>query len=494
MKILLVYPEVPDTFWGFRHILKFSKVRATQPPLGLLTVAAMLPQEWDKKLVDINVSKLKDEDLEWADYVFISAMAIQRKSVEEVIDRCMLAGVKIVAGGPLFSTESERYMECDHLVLNEAEITLPQFLADLEKGTPRHVYTSDEFVDMAETPAPLWSIVEMDRYVLMNIQYSRGCPFDCEFCSIPVLYGERVRTKSADQIISELELIYANGWRGSVFFVDDNLIGNKKQLKKEILPAIIEWQERRGRPFAFQTETSINLADDQKLMDLMVEAGFNSVFIGIETPNEESLAECNKVQNKNRDMLESIKLIQSSGMLVSAGFIIGFDNDTPTIFERMTDFISQSGVVSAMVGLLNAPMHSRLHVRMQKEGRMIDGIHSDHMDYTMNFKPKMDLDTLLKGYKGVIRDIYSLGPYYERIRKFMNNYRTKTVIRYHLKWWHIVAIFKSFFVLGFREKGKSHFWKLFFWTLTRHPRLFPMAMTLAIYGLHYRKFYHSVLS
>ncbi len=282
MKILLTYPRYLDSFWGFKEALRFISKKATHPPLGLLTVAAMLPEEWEKKLVDMNVTTLRDKDLQWADFVFISAMAIQKASVKEVISRCKKMGIKIVAGGPLFTTGYEEFEDVDHFVLNEAEITLPPFLEDLKNGCAKHIYTSKELPDIQKTPIPLWDLINMRKYATMSVQYSRGCPFDCEFCNIPVLYGRKVRTKSKAQIVAELENLHSQGWRGDVFLVDDNFIGNKRRLKKEILPAMIEWMERKRHPFSFNTEASVDLSDDEKLMQLMVKAGFTSVFVGID--------------------------------------------------------------------------------------------------------------------------------------------------------------------------------------------------------------------
>jgi radical SAM superfamily enzyme YgiQ (UPF0313 family) len=355
MKVLLVYPKYPESFWSFSYALRFIGKKSAHPPLGLLTVAAMLPREWEKRLVDMNVKKLRDEDIKWADCVFISAMAIQRDSAREVIDRCHRFGVKTVAGGPLFTMEPEEFDDVDHLVLNEAEITLPQFLEDLERGTPQHIYTTDLKPDLSQTPIPLWDLINLHDYASMSIQYSRGCPYDCEFCDITTLYGHKQRLKTVEQMLAELDALYERGWRGSVFIVDDNFIGNKVRLKNEVLPAIIEWMEAHEHPFWFITEASINLADDEELMDLMRRAGFVHVFVGIETPDEESLKECNKFANLNRNLISSVKKIQNYGMQVSGGFIVGFDNDTPSIFERQIKFIQQSGIVTAMVGLLNAP-------------------------------------------------------------------------------------------------------------------------------------------
>jgi radical SAM superfamily enzyme YgiQ (UPF0313 family) len=275
MKILLVYPRYPDTFWSFKHALKFVSKKAAFPPLGLLTVAAMLPEEWEKKLVDINVTSLTDSDIKWADYVFVSAMTVQKESVKDVISQCKKLGARIVAGGPLFTTGYKEFDGVDHFVLGEAESTLHPFLEDLEKGCARHIYASNERPDISKTPIPLWSLINMRQYSSMNLQYSRGCPYDCEFCDIIILNGHTPRTKGKEQLISELDALYEQGWRGDLFIVDDNFIGNKRKLKVEILPALIEWREGKKYPFAFCTEASINLADDEELMRLMVDAGFD---------------------------------------------------------------------------------------------------------------------------------------------------------------------------------------------------------------------------
>jgi len=491
MKALLVYPDYPDTFWSFKYALKFIFKKATHPPLGLLTVAAMLPEEWEKRLLDMNVSSLTDRDLEWADYVFISAMSIQKQSVKEIITRCKEIGVKIVVGGPLFTTGHEDFDGVDHFVLNEAEIVLPSFLEDLRNGCAKHIYTSKKLPDIEKTPIPSWELINMKRYLSMNIQYSRGCPFNCEFCDIRVLYGDKVRTKGKDQILAELESLYSQGWRGGVFFVDDNFIGNKRKLKKEILPAIIEWMGRKKHPFCFNTETSINLSDDDELMQLMVKAGFDSVFVGIETPNEESLAECNKFLNKNRDLVACVKKIQGFGLQVQGGFIVGFDNDPLSIFERLIAFIKESGIVTAMVGLLNAPRGTGLYHRLEKENRLLKEVTGDNTDCSINFIPKMNYDTLIDGYKSILNTIYSSKHYYKRVKGFLREYKPlqEKGFRFHFN--HIGALFKSVLFLGIIGKERIHYWRLFFWSLFRHPRLFPLAITFAIYGFHFRKVFEN---
>jgi radical SAM superfamily enzyme YgiQ (UPF0313 family) len=485
MKILMVYPQFPITFWSFKHALKFVSKKSSYPPLGLLTVAAMLPAAWEKKLVDMNMTRLADEDITWADYVFISAMVIQKESVKEVIRRCRELGAKTVAGGPLFTMEPDDYPTVDHLVLGEAEAILSEFLTDLTGGCAHRLYKSQATPDVCTTPLPLWSLIKMKHYSAMSIQYSRGCPFNCEFCDIVLLNGHRPRTKSKAQVIAELNALYDQGWRDGVFIVDDNFIGNKKKLKAEILPAIIEWRKSKKRPFALNTETSINLADDEELIRLMVEAGFNAVFVGIETPNEASLAECAKSQNRNRDLGAAVRKLHNFGLEVQGGFIVGFDSDPLSIFRSQINFIQKSGIVTAMVGLLNAPPGTRLYRRLKKENRIIGDF--DGSNTECNFVPKMNYSTLITGYKNILNTIYSSKPYYERINTFLKEFHPGKKHKTNISFGHIKLLWKAFWILGVWEKGKRHYWKLMVSTVLKRPRSFPVAMKLAIYGYHFRR-------
>ncbi len=489
MKILLVYPRYPNTFWSFNYALRFIAKKATLPPLGLLTVSSLLPAHWERRLVDMNVEELGDDDIRWADFVFISAMTIQKESADAVIGRCAELGVKTVAGGPHFTSNPELYGHVDHLVLNEAEVTLPMFIEDLEKAGPGHLYASTGWADITKSPVPDWKLVKLKKYASMNLQYSRGCPFNCDFCNITVLYGRRPRTKSSGQVIAELDSLYEHGWRQGVFFVDDNFIGNRRKLKEEIMPALIEWSDRRGNPFPFHTETSIDLSDDAELMEMMTRAGFDTVFIGIETPHEESLAECGKYHNKKRELLGSVKKIQRAGLQVQGGFILGFDSDPANIFEKITAFIQDSGIATAMVGLLNAPKGTKLFQRLTKEGRLLKEATGDNTDFSMNFMPKMSPDVLLKGYKSVVDTIYSPKNYYARVKRFLRDYR-KPISAKHSHGFNVTgirALIKSMLLLGVVGKERFHYWRLFFWSLFRRPRLFPLAITLSIYGHHFRR-------
>lgn len=441
----------------------------------------------------MNVHKLKDTDLKEADYVMISAMSIQLQSAQEVIARCKALGVKTIAGGPLFTAEPEKFQDVDHLVLNEGEITLVPFLEDLEKGTARHIYTTTEHPSLDRTPIPLWDLIDLRDYATMNLQFSRGCPYDCEFCDITALFGHKPRLKTAAQVLGELDALYECGWRGGVFIVDDNFIGNKAYLKREILPAMISWMERHRNPFWYITEASINLADDEELMLLMQEAGFTSVFVGIETPDEGSLKECNKYHNVNRDMIACVKKIQNYGMQVSGGFIVGFDNDTPSIFERQINFIQRSGIVTAMVGLLQAPVGTKLFKRLKKEKRLLPNpsFSGSNTDLSTNFIPKMNMQKLVEGYQKIVTTIYEPKHYYARVLEFFKEFKPayKRGVS-SLRFCYAKALFRAMYVLGIKEKGRRYYWNLLFQTLVKYPRFLPEAIAFAIYGHHFRKVFN----
>jgi radical SAM superfamily enzyme YgiQ (UPF0313 family) len=489
MKILLVYPQCPDSFWNFKHALKFISKKAAVPPLGLITVSAMLPPTWPKKLVDMNITALQSNDIQWADYVFISAMYIQKESVDKVIAECKKLNKRTVAGGPLFTQEYDNYPQIDHFILNEAEITMPLFLNDLSNGKPQRIYKTSEYADILLTPVPDYHLLSVKDYAFMNIQISRGCPFSCNFCEITSLFGHEVRIKDTAQIINELDALYYKvKWRGPVTIVDDNFIGKKSVIKNNLLPAMKEWMQVHKYPFSFNVETSINLTDDEELMSLMVETGINSTFIGIETPEEKSLHYCNKIQNKNRDLLHSIKRIQQSGLQVSAGFIVGFDTDTPTVFQRQIDFIQQSGIVSAMVGLLNAPKNTRLYKQLESENRLTTEATGNNTDLSMNFIPKMKYSELLEGYKRIIQNIYATKPYYKRLRQLLLNYNRLYTRHSRFSFSVIRAFFKSVFIIGFLNKGRGEYWKLVIWTLFNRPGLFVDAITYSVYGYHFRRY------
>jgi radical SAM superfamily enzyme YgiQ (UPF0313 family) len=489
MNVLLIYPKYPDTYWSFKHALKFISKKAAVAPLGLITVSAMLPEEWQKKLVDLNIENLNENHLDWADLIFLSGMYVQKDSVNDILDRCKDYPAKIIAGGPLFTQEYENYPQIDHFILNEAEITMPEFLTDMQKGSPKKIYQTNEFADLSLTPVPDYHLLKMNDYAFMNMQVSRGCPFNCDFCEITALLGHKVRMKSSKQVLDELNALYKLNWRGPVAVVDDNFIGNKNVVKNSILPDMISWMNTHQHPFKFNAQTSINLADDVKLLQMMRSAGFTSTFIGIETPVEESLKSCHKVQNENRDLVENVKQIQRAGLQVSGGFIVGFDSDTETVFQRQIDFIQKSGIVSAMVGLLNAPKNTQLYRQMEMEKRLTVDATGSNTDFTMNFIPKMNQRKLLEGYQHIINNIYKEKPYYQRIKELLKNYKPVKVGKSNIDLNQLKAFTKAIFVLGLVSKGRFEYWKFMAWTLFKKPKLFVDAITMAVYGYHFRTIY-----
>lgn len=485
MKVLLVSPLNPDTFWSFKHVLRFVAKRSTFPPLGLLTVAAMLPQDWQLKLVDLNVERLKESDLLWADYVMISAMIVHRASVNEIVDRCNALKKPLIAGGPLFTTGHQDFPRIPHFVLGEAEEVMPDLVKDMLAGRVRHEYRALNKPDVTRVPVPRWDLIQFRNYVTMAVQFSRGCPFDCEFCDIIVMNGRVPRTKTPVQLINELETLRLQGWKDMVFIVDDNFIGDKKHTKI-LLKEIIAWRERVHPSMGFFTEASVNLADDRELVELMVRAGFKKVFVGIETPVTESLQECHKLQNKGRDLVESIKTLQRAGMEVMGGFIVGFDHDQQDIFRRQFDFIQRSGVVTAMVGLLQALPQTRLYHRLVREGRLETAATGNNTEAVLNFKTKLSKDFLQSGYRELMRNLYEPKTYYQRIRTFLETHRPCGP-QLRLAPSDLRAFLKSFWMLGVRERGRHNYWRFFWSVLLRRPRQLRSAIELAVIGYHFRR-------
>jgi radical SAM superfamily enzyme YgiQ (UPF0313 family) len=442
MKILLIYPEYENTFWNVKKVLRLLGKKAAYPPLGLLTVAAMLPEEWEKKLIDMNCEPLKEEHIKWADHVLISSIVGQKQSTKKVVKTVHEAGRAVIAGGSLFTTCSDEFPDIDTIVLGEAEETIHSLIKDIRDNDLKKVYSMEGFPPIAKAPIPQWDLIDLSNYNSVCIQLSRGCPYNCEFCDVVHLNGRVPRIKSREQIIAELDSVYAPGWRAGVFFVDDNLIGNKPFLKKEILPAIIQWQRERKYPLTLSTQVSVNLSDDKELMEMMIAAGFATVFIGIETPDPDGLRECGKFHNNNRDLLESVKKMQNMGFEVNAGFILGFDSDKDTVFQTQVDFIQKSGIVAAMVGLLNVSPKSRLYERLKKDNRLIDNVNSSELT-ELNFVPKMDPNTLIAGYGKVLSTIYSPRFFFERIRTFLREYRPKKVKQPKVRFYHIRGLVSS---------------------------------------------------
>ena len=493
MNALLIYPEFPDTYWSFKHALKFLGKRAAQPPLGLMTVAALLPGNWKKRLVDTNVEPLRDHDLDWADVALVSGMHIQRASLMAIMERCRQHGLRTVVGGPIASSLSAEELSADHVVIGEAESLIAGLALDLEKGIARPIYQASEKPAMETSPPPDFSLIKMHCYSTMAVQYSRGCPFNCEFCDIIEIYGRRPRTKAVAQVIAELEQLRVSGWREAVFIVDDNFIGNKARAKA-LCTALAEWRKQHRTSFDFTTEASLNLADDPELMQLMKDAGFKSVFLGIETPDESGLIACNKLQNTRRSLLDCVATIQSYGIQVMGGFILGFDTDRPDVFDRMVDFIQKSGIPIAMVGLLQAMPGTQLFRRLRREGRILDAGLGDNTSDKLNFIPKMDAAQLLDGYRSVMKRIYSCEAYYERVKLYLS--RTQASHNEHpraerepgQRWLtrgNARAFVTSIIRQGVFGQQRRSYWKFLLTVLTRYRHCIGAAMTLAVMGYHF---------
>ncbi len=485
MRILMIYPPNPDTFWSFKHVLRFVSKRSTFPPLGLLTIAALLPRDWDLRLVDMNVEPLTDAELDRADYVMLSAMIVHREAVREIVARCARRGKAIIAGGPLFTTGYQDFPEIPYFVLGEAEDMMPQLIADLLAGTLKPFYRSEDRPDITRIPAPRWDLIQFRHYVTLCVQFSRGCPYDCEFCDIIVMNGRVPRTKTPAQLIAELEVLRQRGWKDMVFIVDDNFIGDRRRTR-DLLRAMIAWRERVRPAMGFFTEASLNLADDPELCALMIRAGFMKVFVGIETPVPESLQECHKLQNTSRDMVASVQILQRAGLEVMGGFIVGFDNDRQDIFARQFEFIQRSGVVTAMVGLLQALPETRLYHRLMREGRLETASTGNNTEAVLNFKTRLSREFLQSGYRDLMKKLYEPRVYYQRIRIFLEHHRPQAR-RMHLARADLLAFLKSFWLLGIWDRGRHNYWRFFWGTLLRRPRQFRQGIELAVMGYHFRR-------
>ncbi len=489
MNALLVYPEFPDTYWSFRHALSFIGKKSAFPPLGLLTVSAMLPASWDRRLIDMNVRPLRSADIEWADVVMVSAMYVQKESLKGVIESCKAHGKRVVVGGPYASMGVNEMIAADHIFVGEVEATLPEFLDDLEHDCAKRVYKAAERPALSATPIPDFRLAELPQYSDMSVQYSRGCPFNCEFCDIIEIYGRVPRTKSNKQMIAELDALVRVGWRGEVFIVDDNFIGNKRNVR-HLLPELTEWSARNHYPFSFTTEASINLADDEELLKLMRAAGFRQVFIGIETPMEESLKEAQKGQNTRRDLIESVRKVQGYGMEVMAGFIVGFDNDPEDIFERQINFIRESAIPVAMVGLLVAIPDTQLWRRLGREGRLTGDHTGSNTDCVLNFVPKMDAGRLIEGYKSIIRNIYSPREFYGRAFDSLGKVTREGAPEVGgggVTREDIAAFVRIILALGVRDESRGEFWRFMRRVVSRHRDKIEDGLMLAALGYHFRK-------
>lgn len=488
IKCLCIYPRIPPTFWSFRYALKFINKKAAFPPLGLLTIASFLPDEWEKRFVDMNITEFDLSDLKWADVLLISGMEIQKKEVLKILKYSKDNNICVIAGGPLFSNEPEKYMSLtSSIVIGEAEGVINKVICDFSSGKLEPVYKDNGFPSLDNIPPPLWNIAEIEKYASLCIQISRGCPYNCDFCNVTSLFGRRVRIKPVERVIMELDVIKSYNWKGDVFFVDDNFVANHRYVKESLLPTIIEWQKKNNFLFKFHTQASMDLADDNELLDLMVEANFDKVFIGIETPEEESLKECNKRHNTGRNLLNDVRKIQQKGIQVQGGFIVGFDRDNSTIFNRQIDFIEKAAIVTAMVGILQAIPGTGLFNRLKAESRIDGELTGDNVDVETNIIPSMNIDVLKQGYRRMMKYLYQHQNFYKRCRDFVRMYKSKihSIRGISLAEWK--AFWKIIWTLGIKEKGRISFWYTFLWTLFFKPYVLPQIITLSVFGYHFRK-------
>ena len=499
MRTLFIYPKFPKTFWSYEKILELVNRKVLLPPLGLVTVAALLPQEWEMKLVDRNVRELSEAEWQWAELVVISGMIVQKDDMQRQIAEAKRRGLTVAVGGPFASStpEAPEIGLADFKVLDEGEITLPMFVEAIQRGDTSGRFSAEgDKPDVTSTPIPRFDLLELDAYDSMSVQFSRGCPFNCEFCDIIVLYGRKPRTKTPEQLIAELQSIYDLGWRRSIFLVDDNFIGNKRNAKL-LLPAIRQWQEEKGYPFSFATEASVDLADDDEMMRMMHEARFESVFLGIETPDEASLETARKIQNTRHPLDEAVDKITANGIRVMAGFIIGFDGEKDGAGARIVDFVTRTGIPAAMMGMLQALPNTALWHRLEKEGRLIedkDAAKGVNQTNLLNFQPTRPIRDIANEYVEAFCALYEPNAYMDR------------VYSYYLKMgaprWQGTATLPSWIDLralaivvwrqGIKRNTRSRFWRYMLGMARNNPAMLEQFLVVLAHNEHFME-YRSVV-
>ena len=493
---LFVYPKFPPSYWGFKYALEFLGKKSSMPPLGLLTIAGMFPKNYNLKVVDMNIEPLTDAHLEWADVTLTSTMIVQKDSLYEVAERCNRASVPIIAGGPhptsyYDNIKEETDAEIDHFLFGEVEEVFEDFLTDFESGSAQEIYREKRKPDITKTPPPRYDLININSYGSMALQFSRGCPFNCEFCDITKLFGRVPRTKSNEQMLSEFEMLYKLGWDGAMFVVDDNFIGNKRDAMR-LLPAVQQWQEERQFPFSLYTEASVNLVEIPEMLDAMSGAGFNMVFLGIESPNDEALLSTSKGQNTSKEeeagsyLLRAIRKIQSKGMEVTGGFIIGLDGDTE--FDSHINFIQEAGIPMAMAGLLTALKETDLWHRLKQEDRLLGESSGNQTDMTLNFVPEIPRDKLMAEYRRVVSTLYdpTLKNYFARCLTLLEHMpHTSHNVR-SIRMEELRAFMRSIQQQLFSRQGWEYT-RYLFKTLKNHREMFPEAVRLAVMGYHLEK-------
>jgi len=490
IKVLMVWPRFPASYWSLGEATQIVPERSLVPPLGLITVAALCPKRWEIRLVDLAFQELSDGDLLWADLVMVSAMQVQRDDAYRTLERAAKLGRRTMVGGPYASSEPEALLPLvDHVVVGEPDEVFPEIAADLERGSARRLYRVMEKPDVTRTPVPRFDLLALKKYTLMAVQFSRGCPFTCEFCDIITLYGRRPRTKSPAQLIEELDALLHLGWRKEIFIVDDNFIGNHKAAI-ELARALQEWQSQNQYPFRFGTEASIDLASRPELLDAMVKANFWRVFIGIETPSAAALKETKKFQNLRRDPLDSIHFIQQHGLWVTGGFIVGFDNDGADIFDRQIEFIERAAIPWAMTGVLQAPHTTPLYERMRTEGRLLENRLESSNFSPPNFRTVLPLPELLEGLKRMLLTLYDPRRFYKRVLDSLERWHAYPEqkppvlsLPYRFK-----VIFKSVWRQGVLSEYRRAYWHflgrlILRWGLDLRKR--QLGFELALSGHHF---------
>jgi len=499
MRVLLIYPKFPKTFWSFDRAVELMGHQVLLPPLGLITVAALLPQHWEYQLVDCNVREVSQAEWEWADLTILSAMIVQKKDLAHQIDLAKQHKCRVAVGGPFATStpEAEELKKVDYLVLDEGEITLPKLVEALSRGAATGTLTADgEKPDLSTSPIPRFDLLDRHAYAMMAVQFSRGCPFQCEFCDIIVLYGRKPRTKTPQQLIQELEVLYNLNWRGDVFLVDDNFIGNKRSVKL-LLSELEPWQKCHSYPFSFTTEASIDLANDEELMDQMVASGFNRTFLGIETPDTTSLTGAGKHQNTRTSLLEAVDRITGKGLLVMAGFILGFDGERAGAGQRIVDFVNQSNIPVAMLGILQALPKTALWHRLEAEKRLIKldtkfetGIQTN----LLNFLPSRPMEEIAVEFIEAFDQLYEPSNYLERIFKYSTmlgskrgQLRTsfKGVVAHLNRPAAIAGVLTLFWNQGLRRKSRWLFWRYLIKIMVERPQVLDQYLWMCLLNEHF---------
>jgi radical SAM superfamily enzyme YgiQ (UPF0313 family) len=497
MKVLLLYPKFPKTFWSYDRFIKMAGLQAFLPPLGILTVAALLPVEWEVRFCDRNVDTESEEDWEWCDLVILSAMLAQKADFHALIRKASQQGKKVAVGGPYPTSMPEDALGsgANYLVLDEGEVTVPQFVSAIANGAEQGVFRGLEKPDVTTSPLPRFDLLKLDAYLMMSIQFSRGCPFNCEFCDIISLYGRKSRTKDPQQAILELQVLYSLGWRGSIFIVDDNFIGNQRNVKR-FLRELIPWMEAHHYPFTFVTEASVNLADDPELLDLMVRAGFYGVFLGIETPDQDSLETTRKYQNTRSPLAEACRKITAAGLLIYAGFILGFDGERSGAGDRIRSFVETTNIPQPMLGILQALPNTDLWARLQRENRLRrsqeDLLEVGDQNTLMNFVPTRSLEEIAREYIATLWALYEPSNYLKRC--FLHclaltpNPRLRQNLHFSLQK-GLRLIVQVVWIQGIWRTGiRAQFWKQLVEMMVRRPRSLNLYFGLCAAGEHFAEY------